>query len=208
MKKVIFLAAVLLSCFACSKDDQDDENIYGVTSDHYFAASMDGVPLIIEADNKNYYNFGYDDGGETTEGFLQYKGSFFATEDEDTEAVTILFVKNFDGEPTNCTEISTMLGIGSEDYTRLTSIVDVTMTDGVIIYYVDGNGVEWSTASNDGEANKGDFKITEITKYKNDPTTCTVKGRFNCTLYNDYGTSVELTDGVFCASFTYCEEGE
>lgn len=209
MKKTIFLAGVLLLCFACSKDDQEFESIYDVSSDYYFAASIDGVPLIIEVDYENYFNFNFDDRVETTNGFLAYKGSFFeGIEEESGELASVFFMKTFETEPTDCAELSTILTVGQNDYSGMTSFEDLTVSDGVAIHYVDGNGVEWDSASRDGTPSEGNFRVTEITKYKNDPTTCVVKARFNCTLFNEYGTSVELTNGEFSALFSSCKEEE
>lgn len=208
MRNAIFLAGMLLLCFACSNDEEKDENSYGVSSDYYFAASMDGVPLIIEADNKNYYNYSGEEGEQTPFGYVAGRESYFGGLEEDGEQINIFFLKTFESEPTDCSELSTILNLGSNSYAGVTSFEDLTVSDGVVIYYVDGNGVEWSTGTADGDFSDGEFKITEITKYKNDPTTCVVKARFSCTLYNEYGTSVELTGGELCAMFPSCAEPE
>ena len=207
MKKTIFLAGVLLLCFACSKDDQEFQSIYDVSSDYYFAASIDGVPLIIEVDNENYFNYSGDEGEQTLSGYVAGRETYFGGLEGDVDQVSIVFVKTFETEPTDCAELSTILTIGQKDYAGLTSFEDLTISDGVVIDYVDANGVLWSTGTLDGDVSDGEFRVTEITKYKYDPTTCVVKARFNCTLFNEYGTSVELTNGEFSAVFSSCKEG-
>ncbi|RKD92801.1 fibrobacter succinogenes major paralogous domain-containing protein [Mangrovibacterium diazotrophicum] len=208
MKKAIFLAGMLLLCFACSKDDQEFESIYDVSSNYYFAANMDGVPLIIQADNTNYYNYSAEEGEESLFGYVAGSESYFVGSEEDAEQVSIFFLKTFENEPTDCAELSTILNVGSNNYAGVTSFENLTVSDGVAINYVDANGVLWSTGTLDGDFSDGEFKITEITKYKDDPTTCVVKARFSCTLYNEYGTSVKLTNGELCAMFPSCKEAE
>jgi hypothetical protein len=75
--------------------------------------------------------------------------------------------------------------------------------EGIDIYWVDKNAKEWHSSSSPGTQTGSNFSITSAEAYHDILGSYVVKftATFNCTLYDDAGNSIKLTNGKFVGEF-------
>lgn len=209
------LLAGLLPIVGCSDSPTDGDNNSGnspeaITSDYYIQAKVDGKYKTVQSKTINpttEMGMGHSSHeGTLTDGYLVSHTTFFSTVSvsmagpviDRTETFSITFVGVFDENPYDDEDYDPLIRKGSMPFGS-----DDAEIDGVEIRWIDANDKEWSTAFGSGDQNGSTFQVTseETIEYPQPwlgpYVLYKVKGTFNCTLYDDAGNSMNVTDGKF-----------
>nr|WP_321355552.1 hypothetical protein [uncultured Draconibacterium sp.] len=76
--------------------------------------------------------------------------------------------------------------------------------DGGVVYYVDNEGVFWSSGLSPATQNSSAFEITEYVDLDLPIASKVVKAKFNCTLYDGNGNSKTIRNGEARAMIFSC----
>jgi hypothetical protein len=202
MKRTIYLVLIFLACFACKKDDPTEELDDDITSDFYFTATIDGVKVLIQEGIDGYANGSGAGGGSTPDGFQQEQGAVFLGLPNGYVAVVIL--KTFPERPDQCSQMDGMFHIGSYPFGQTSRSTEEDGKDGVAIFYMDADGVYWSSDYEPATQSGSSFEITEYTDFTTMFSSKIMKAKFNCTLYDGEGHSKTLTNGEIRSKCLYC----
>lgn len=202
MKRTIYLILILLACFACKKDDPAEETDDNITSDYYFAATINGEKMLIQEGIDGYANGTSAGGGSTPDGFQQEQGAVFLGGPNGYVAVVI--AKTFPERPDQCSQMDGMFHIGSYPFGQTSMSTEDNGKDGAVIYHIDADGVYWSSGYEPATQSGSSFEITEYTDFKTIFSSKIMKAKFNCTLYDGEGHSKTLTNGEIRSKCLYC----
>ncbi|MCF8298105.1 MAG: hypothetical protein K9J13_11210 [Saprospiraceae bacterium] len=201
MRKTInclFLIALLFISFTnCKKNDKDDDKDKDKEkkSEFFIEAEIDGNKVLLEHLKDGYYNgvsssYTTSGGDHIETNYLIFQPSITTTVFKGT--IWIKFTKNMGFGTPSATDIFDMFVVGNYPFGSEDDEID-----GVSIMYVDTASEYWAT-DNDVAIQTGSlFDLTTRTPYVDENTQIKVTGEFNCTLYDDYGNSMTLTNGKF-----------
>lgn len=203
MKHPIYLVLLLLSCFACKKEDTAEKQDFEITSDFYFAAIIDGEKLLIQNNVEGFGN-GVSRGSSSTDnGFQQEQGMIFIKGITPNYSAGAVIFKNFSERP-ECSQIEAMYHMGTYPFGQMTRSTEETGKDGIKIYIVDADGVSWSSDKAPTTQSGSSFEIIEYVDSPDIYSSKIAKARFNCMLYDGKGHSKTLTKGVIRSKCLYC----
>lgn len=205
MRYLICLVLLMPICLACTKEDTDEkqEEDFDITADYYFAAIIDGEKMLIQQNIEGFGNGPSSGGGTTPNGWQQSQGMVFIKGIMANYSAGAVLLKNFSDRP-ECSQMDAMFRVGAYPFGQTSKSTDEIGKDGIMVYWVDGNGVCWSTESAPATQSGSSFKITEYIDFKNIYSTKIMKATFNCMLYDGKGHSKTLTKGVIRSMCLYC----
>lgn len=189
------LCGVLCLVFACQKDNDDDTISVPSTGRLFFSCVLDSTQNVqYEHGTANYRN----------EGVLEKDGDWATQESvfsyyKNKLKLGISVTKMLDGTDTNAQYVDFF---STGEKTLALPAPEDGYTEGLRVYYVDEEGVEWSTDKGNAIQDSSLVEITTHFDYneeqivlgsENYVTTATVK----CVLYNGEGDSLKLTNGLF-----------
>ena len=188
--KVIFISVLVLLLQSCAKDNSEEEEVWDLTSEHYFVGKLDDEKIQIEEGIEWYINTRISIFKEKTGEKCDYfDGTIFLRGVSSLGSVQVLFYKNFEEYPT-CDQITNMYELGEHDYAKISSGV---LYDGVIINYTDDNNIKWSTATEQASQDGSSFTLEKFIDHKG---TKLMEAKFNCTLFNEKGEAKKLSSGI------------
>ncbi len=97
----------------------------------------------------------------------------------------------------NNTGFITFFNLGEYPFTPTPSI-----SDGATITWYDESGTEWSTANAPADQSGSLFKVVNVSEVlASSPYVVIITFNFNCTLYDAFGNSKTLTNGIYKGTF-------
>lgn len=208
-KKLLLVLAITLLLFNCSKDDNKDEETsdFDITSEYYFAAIIDGEKVLFQHGIDGHFNAISSGGCTTPAGVQQEQGMVFMKAFVPKNYGSVILLKSFTDWPSKCSELEQMFHTGSYNFGVGCGMDGKIEKDGVVIQYIDNDGVSWTSDLSPSTQAGNSFKITEYKDFATPTTSKIMKAIFNCTLYDANGNSKELTKGEIrslcrdCSSF-------
>ncbi|WP_321375902.1 hypothetical protein [uncultured Draconibacterium sp.] len=196
MNKVIYLLSITLFLLACSKDENETEEIteFEITAEYYFVATIDGEKVQLEYNIDGYGNGPISGGGTNNGGYQYYDGTVFMKGLSANNSAGVIFLKTFSDSPW-CNQILEMYNTGTYNYGIESLSEEENGKDGALIYYVNNDGVQWSSGFLPATQNNSSFHLLEYTDLQTFYSNKVMKAEFECTLYNSNGDSKELTNG-------------
>jgi hypothetical protein len=211
MKKIqwfvlCFLIIVLLFP-GCSKEEEEEttetavmgeEVEVAVVAPYYFEATINNIAIRFEHDGANYVSTtSY---SSSTSGDLIYvEQSFLITDGGQVNIGGASLIKSFPRYGETCNGFKAMFSEGNFSYGNMDKD-----SEGARVYYFDANGKYWSTTFSLGTQQGSSFAITshqEVSKTYSEAITI---AKFNCTLYDDQGNTMQLTDGEIKSVSVQC----
>ncbi len=197
----------VLLVISCSQEEQvKPEDNKGtpknITSQFYFSGEIEGELVIIE--EGGLIGNGAGAGGGNNANLCAEEQSMLLANplDFESQGIEVIILKNFVDCVTECSQILEMFEERSYAYGSSPYNSEEDATDGVIINYIDENGTYWTTNLND--QTNSTFEIIEIVPneefWSETITTCT----FSCTLYNESGASIQLSNGELTSRSAQC----
>lgn len=197
MKYINYLAlfCVLLLVFACQKDNDDDTISVPSTGRLFFSCVLDSTQNVqYEHGVANYRNEGVlekdGDWAIQTSVFSYYQNKL---------KLGLSVTKMLDGTASNIQYVD-FFSIGEKEF-ALPAPED-GYTEGIRVFYLDAEGVEWSTDKGNAIQDSSRFEILTHFDYDENKnvlgsgnyiSTATLK----CMLYNEEGDSLSLINGSF-----------
>lgn len=204
MKLAICLFLLILACSACTKDETDETKDLDITSDYYFTAIIDGERTLIQDHVDGYGNGVSGGGGSTLNGFQQNQGMIFIKGLSSTYSAGVVILKNFPDMPMECSKMEEMFHTGSYPFGKTSLSDEDTGKDGIMVYWVDADGVCWSSDLAPATQKGSLFEVTEYIDFADTYSSKIIKAKFNCMLYDGKGHSKTLTKGVIRSKCFYC----
>jgi hypothetical protein len=204
MKKICTSLALLIlmnvAFLSCKKGDNDNS----ITSSFYFTADIDGQKVVFE-DKKNGYGSGAGYSSGTVPTGCQIEQSLNITRGLIANASAgVLIVKTFSSCAVLCNQLEGMFIVGNYSYGRASRASNENGMNGVVIYYVDNNGVEWFSDKGVATQKNSSFKIVEHIANNDGYSAYITKAVFNCTLYDGIGNFKMLTNGEIRSRSVTC----
>lgn len=168
-------------------------------SNFYFKATIDGKEVNFQYGKNGYkHGAGYGSQSYGSDEFLEQSfGLYVEGGINNTGGATIY--KHFPNGLESCDEIKDMFVVGTYSYGDENNWVD-----GAQVYYDDENGTRWATDQGTKDQTGSKFEITEQIEGGNDYSEETTTAKFNCTLYDNNGNSMILTNGTIRAGSVSC----
>ncbi|MCB9334809.1 MAG: hypothetical protein H6586_01555 [Flavobacteriales bacterium] len=214
IKKIFVLSLVLTTIMSsCSKDEDStpDSTVSVVsnptggtggtipTSDYYFRINVDGTEVLFQSGINNYASAAGESGGSATAGYREEQSSQLQQVFSSTNIGGYTVVKVLATQPTQCSDLSSIFNIGVQPFGST-----INETNGVVVFYVDGSGVYWSTDLGVGTQTGSNFEITELSTNSGIESEKITKAIFNCTLYDGNGNSKTVTNGLIRSFSLQC----
>lgn len=207
MKKInsylLGLIIVSFSFQSCKKDDIDPNSnsdtsletpnltsplhIYGTINDtlRVFEHQKNGI-IIASGELSGSSEDGYDSELECA-----FESSFFST--DIYRKFSVSFFNVYDSK-WDAPEHNQRVKVGTQNY-GIKNDIDEIYTPGVIVTFLDVNGIYWKSDYGSASQIESDF---EVTKFLDSPSFAQYhefEASFSCTLYNDSGDSKKLKNG-------------
>ena len=197
MKKIFASLALLLlmnvAFLSCKKTDNNQNN-NSITSSFYFTADINGTKVTYE-DGKNGYGSGAGASSGTIPAGCEKEQSLIIRALSVRECAGVLILKTFSDCIVQCSELKTMFHVGTYTYGKGSRSTSQNGIDGVVVYYVDKDGVQWFSDKGTATQTNSSFKIVEHIDNTDGYSAKITKATFNCTLYDGNGNSKTLTNG-------------
>lgn len=192
----IILAATIFS--SCKKEDETNNTSEVSSSAYYFSATIGGKEISYQSAKSGYISTtGYQSSSEGGDVWVGQNLTLTTGDPAGTGGATI--VKHFGYTEETCDGYKSMFKEKTYSHGSLNHEIE-----GALIFYYDESGKYW--ASDNGPANNSDFSFT-ITSHKEvsgygtqGVTTCT----FSCTLFDDDGNSITLSNGKMKSVSVQC----
>ena len=201
MKTLKILTLALLAAFSfTSCDKEEDEPLSeGVDERYVIEVELDGQAMVLREGKDDYYSFGTTGNtsgtGFCVEGASMVIGKYYdlrKTNAKLKDAFYLTFQRYAKACSADKSYVEGLYRVGSYPFAKDAESRDAT---GVVILYTDANGVDWATNKGSQDQSDSHFEVTahqpiksKIYKYETDAV-------FNCTLYNDAGEAIVLTNG-------------
>ena len=199
-KPILLLLPVLFILSDCSK--KDDRNT--ITSSFYFQAEINGQKILLQDKIDGYGSSIGHSGGTSLTGCV-HEQSFSLTKATPNGSAGVIIIKTFQYCPTECSEVESMFSVKSYNFGKRSYSSDEYVVDGVVVYYVDNDGIEWATDKGSAVQTNSSFAIVEhidnTVDYYSEKIS---KAKFQCTLYNDSGESKSLANGEIRGRSVIC----
>lgn len=186
------LILVLLIFGSCSKEENTEVN--NTTTDgatfYFYGTLDDGTKISFETGESNYTSSaGYNNASNGSE--ISIEQSFQLSNSAQTSIAGASISQNFNSNEENCNNYRSMFETRNYGYGHINF-----NTEGASIFYMDANGKYWTTYQGGGAQNDGSFKIIS---QQNGSYGLGYNGiteaEFECTLYDQVGNWIKLTDG-------------
>jgi hypothetical protein len=196
MKTTVFTLSLLLLLFNCKKEETTTSDPQpSPSTTNYFSANI--------GSNNIDFSSGYVN-GTGTEISNEYYGEFSTLQNATSlflNYIQVTFVKRYPTitGPADCPEALSVFSVGNYPYGNL----EGPYSEGITIRYVDNSGVEWKSDYSPATQSGSAFNLDS---YSNSTTTSKkqIKATFNCTLHDDYGNTLMLTNGVYSGEVGSC----
>ncbi|MER2997789.1 hypothetical protein [Pontibacter populi] len=196
----------LCSLFVFSSCDSEEDNATINTGPFYFEADMDGKTLILPEGKDGYASKAFVQTEATTSGCAEIQLMQLAKPNDIKKSVEVLLIEQRSSCTTDCTQTKAMLETGDYSFGRLASFSDTPMEDGVVIRYTDIYGKVWSTDFGTADQSDSNFAVTKVTANTIDNSSEFVAtAEFNCTLYDETGNEIVITNGEVVSRSIVCE---
>ncbi|NEM97002.1 hypothetical protein [Pontibacter burrus] len=209
MKTKLLTATVFALCsmFAFSScDSEDDVDLVLTDGRLYFEAEMNGKMLLLPEGKDGYVSKAFVQTEATTAGCAEIQQVQLARNNEVRKSIQIAFIEQRTSCKTNCDKSKAMLHTGNYSFGRLKTYADVPMADGVVIRYTDIDGKVWSTDYGTADQNNSSFMVTDVNVNTADKKSLMlVTAEFNCTLYDEAGSQIQITNGKVVSRSIVCE---
>lgn len=197
--KNIFILFVLLSVLSSCKKDEDNP---APNADFYFTGTIDGqaISFLVPQTPTSINDYGSGPAlGSSSDGVtFVYQQGFNITNIESQPEIQVGLIEVFNVEAT-IDNFLNMFSIKSYNYGKFAGTSD--SVDGAFVSYTDSNGTFWTSYNGSGEQTSSTFEVTEYID-NSDAASNIFTGkkiatfRFNCTLYDNAGNSIQVQDGV------------
>jgi hypothetical protein len=202
----ILLLIAVLSFSNCKKEETDktetDSEVQKETT-LYFTGTIDGQTISYTAgqnnmtntvDSRDYYNY---NSTYTAHGEFSKLASL-----DNTKLLRIIFVKGH-LLPIDCEDKLSILGLRTFRYTRF--INSNSTLEGIVVSYRYA-GKDWTTDSSPFTQTGNSLSIIKLDDIINSGNVVgkILKANFNCTLYDNSGNKIELTNGIIRMKFGDC----
>ncbi|WP_018478344.1 hypothetical protein [Pontibacter roseus] len=205
MKTLRILTLVLLAAFSFSSCSKEEDEPYheGLDDRYVLEAELDGNAVVLQEGKDGYSSFG--SAGKTSgTGFcLDAASMIIGRYSELSKANTKLknaFQVTLQRHATTCSaNDSYMRGlyrVGEYPFAKDTNDPNAT---GVVILYTDAHGIDWATNKGSQDQTASRFEVTQHQAIKSKIYQFETEAVFNCTLYNDAGEAMVLTNGRIMA---------
>ena len=216
IRKLVVIGLVLTTImYSCSKDeDSTPEPTVSVaptptptgggggttpTSDYYFRINVDGTEKLFQSGINNYASAAGEGGGSATAGYREEQSSQLQQVFSSANIGGYTVVKILATQPTQCSDLSSIFNLGVQPFGST-----INETNGVVVFYVDGSGVYWSTDLGAATQTGSNFEITELSANSGIESEKITKATFNCTLYDGNGNSKTVTNGLIRSFSLQC----
>ncbi|MBO6516109.1 MAG: hypothetical protein JJ975_06135 [Bacteroidia bacterium] len=199
MNKLILLISfsILVFCVGC-KDDNDPVvvDVWNINLDPRFEATIDGQSVRFTSD-QHLVGVGISSSiGVSTPSTFEYESNFSSIRGERAVAINKGTLNLPLGGFPDKGEFLSFFQKGSVPFSK-------DAEDGIEIWFNDGKGTSWSTSKGTGDQTGSTFNFEVISDFSGfDVWTVKYRASFTCTLYDDDGNSVELTNGKSMAFFS------
>lgn len=206
---VIILAGLSAGCKKKESESpstpQNNNNPPGITADFYFQATINGTVVTLQNGVGGYGNGASQGGGSVPSGYMEVQGGILQAPGTSPVMGGFYIMKTFPGSsgsnPPTGPEIESMFSVKGYPYGKESFSTGSNGVDGAKIFYIDANGVQWSSDQGSGNQSGSSFSITEHIANNDGYSYRISKAAFTCTLYNTSGGSMTLTNGI-CRSRT------
>jgi hypothetical protein len=201
MKTLRILTLALLAAFSFSSCDKEEEEPIseGVDERYAIEAELDGKALVLREGKDGYYNFG--NTGKTSgtgfclEGATLVIGKYYDLSKGNTklkDSFHVTIQRHARACSADYSYVEGLYRVGEYPYAKDAKSRDAT---GVVILYTDADGVDWATNKGSQDQSGSRFKLTAHQPIKSKIYKNETDAVFNCTLYNDAGDAMVLTNG-------------
>lgn len=196
MKNLLLILSTLMILFSCSKEETQTEDLieFNITSDYYFVAVIDGEKIQFEYNIDGYGNGPVSGGSTTPDGYQYYDGTIFLKGISPANSAGITILQTFLDYP-DCEQIKQMYHLGDYTYGKESLSSEENGQNGALVYYVDENGVQWSSGILSANQKGSAFEIVEYEDFFTFYSSKVITAKFSCTLYNTNGELKKLTNG-------------
>lgn len=194
---LLFLGMLVLFFSDCKKDENLLQAAKPTTdSDFYVKAMADNNAIRIRQNS-----LGYESGAgvtiETTDDhrYVVAQSMLFMNPLQQRNYMGVIIQRTVEGQRPSAETQETIVVPGIYEFGRRYSKNIGTSSDGVILFYVDQQGLEW--ASDAGSANQfgSRFEIQELKKNADKSSKSIATISFRCMVYTTMGDSMLLTNG-------------
>ena len=209
LKLAVITATIsVIGISSCKKKDNtpatttNTTTLPPVTSNFYFQAVINGTAISYQDGVAGYADGGGDEGGSEPSGWQEAQNSELTVPLATKNTAGFYIMKAFTYQPTN-TQIDSMFIVKSYSYGKESMSTSTDGTDGAKVYYIDANGVEWTTDLGSANQTGSTFNITENVVNTDGYSHHISKATFSCKLYNASGGTMTLTNGICKARTAY-----
>ena len=189
----------LVSCKKDKNEEEEEEDNNEPTSAFFFQATIDGTVITFEDGVNGYGNGANDASGGSLGGDYQVVQNSITMVPLSSKAYGMFgLMKTFDTSNTweepSGTEVEAMFSVKSYTYGVRDDMA--TPVNGAVVEYLDASGTLWSSDRGSAGQSGSTFEITEHTANSDGYSHKISKAKFSCTLYDDNGNTLSLTNGV------------
>lgn len=197
MRYLIYTATILVLILiaSCAKDTNDNKANNILSSDRYLLAMVNGDSLLIQDGVGGFVNkVGTGGGVIDTNG--TYLVRQFTEYGNGTDTLRIYIIELFGSEPSE-SQKEAVVHVGSYDYgAGFGSIIPQGGAQNGVVITFKNSGAWWST---EGHTQTGSFTIDSLTSNTNNSSKYVFDGSFGCTLFNNNGDSLVVSNASFSA---------
>ena len=206
MRYPLFLFGVFLILFSvsCKKDKQEDS----LSDVYYFTADFDGDPIEFTEGREGYFSGSGAKGSDlpgTAECQINQTASMFNLESVSASYMVLNVLETRSCEvPANCDEFKEYFTVGSRNFGKEYLNDSTDFSDGVVLNYIDGSGVQWRTDIGSRDQTGSSFEFTEFLNNDDGTAPNISRSNFTCTLYDGFGNSIKVTNGELRSRCVVC----
>jgi hypothetical protein len=198
---ILLVIGIALVFVGCKKEDDQTANCCsgsGAAPDLYYEIEIDGVPILFEAGENYFESIAVADcctnaGQELQISILQ------SILDSTINQGGYKILKNFTNAPSSCADLGTMFSLGTQSFGNSNS-----GADGIVVYYIDFNGTYWASDLGVAIQSNSSVEISELINNNSSGSEKITTLTVNCTLYDDSGNSLDLTNGIIRSYSLQC----
>lgn len=201
MKTWKLLTLALFATFGFSScDKEEDVPLTDAVDESYLVeVDIDGKSMILQEGKDGYFSFGstgkFSGTGFCVEGATMIIGRYQEVKKEGMDLKKSFHVK-MQRYRRACSAdyayVESLYQVGEHPFAQNAESPEAT---GVEILYIDPNGIHWSTTKGSQNQTGSHFELTSHQNIKSKIYKSETEAVFNCTLYNDAGEEIILTNG-------------
>jgi len=201
------IICLALLATACKKDDDSDDSnddtgsttidVSNAVGGLYFAAYLDGNAFSLLNGVDGYGNGTTQSGGGSVGDWEEIQGSIYGG--LNSSVIAVVEILKYNDQPTflGSSDYAAMWQVGDYNYGSSEDDNNGVSVDGVIITYVDADGVNWTTSKGTGDQSGSSFNISAAVDATDGVSQKVATGTFSCKLYDGDGNEIVVTNGSF-----------